>query len=340
MLRRVFVGDAIPDARRGLSELDELILRELRSRGHGADQAFVITSELLAGDALGATQPRAYGRVVALAQEFTTRYPLIAYQGNFGSIDDDPPADAQYTECRLSAAGEAAIDDGRFPSLLLNGAFGSKTVIPPHNLQNVLLAASAHLIDPEAPLERLADLVGGPDFPTGGVITGGDPLAQIYSTGRGRLVLEARMHFEHGRRPRLVITELPYRVCKGGDHGVVWLIAELVHDRQLTQLTDLWDDSDRNGMRVVVGLRSEHDYDQVRQALLELTPLRTTIDVDMVATVDGAPRTMNLRELVAAHVDHRRSVLGPNSDPRIRAELNELASRCSSPRRTAIEQRA
>jgi DNA gyrase subunit A len=334
----VFVGAEIPDARRGLCELDESILSGLRSRGHGSSGRFIKSANLFAEVAVDVSPDEVYERVVTLAQDFTTRYPLICGEGNFGSIDGDPRADAIYTECRLSAAGEAVVEDSRFPVLLVNGAVGSRTVVPPHNLDGIARAATELLDHPAVPVKRLVDLIGGPDFATGGVISDCDPLAQMYVSGRGRLVLDGRVHFEHrsraeltGReldhgsddgawsdnfgawsdhRPRLVITELPYGVPKGGDDGVIKDIANAVVRRQLPEIIDLRDESDRRGMRITLTLSSEDSYDEVRQALLELTRLRTTISVHMVAAVDGAPRILGLRELITAHLDQRRSVLG------------------------------
>src|SRR3954471_6369679 len=249
---RVLVGDALPDARRGLCPLDASILEETRRRGQVPTRAYRKSSALI--DDLDVPAAAAWERIVTLAQDFVTRYPLIDGQGNFGSIDSDPPADPVYTECRLTHAGLAAVDGAWFPSLLVNGAVGSRTVIPPHNLEGVARAVSEMLRDPGAPVDRLAELIGGPDFATGGVVTEGDPLAQIYSTGRGRLVLEARTH-RAGRD--LVITELPYGVSKGGDDGVIQTIADLVRDRELPAVADLRDESNRDGMRLIVTPESQ-----------------------------------------------------------------------------------
>lgn len=358
VMTHVFVGDEISDARRGLSELDETILSELARRGHGATGRFTDCASFIAEARLHAPVDEVYARIVTLAQEFTIRYRLICGEGNFGSLDGDPAADPPHTECRLSAAGQAAIE-GSLPVLLVNGAFGSRTLIPPHNLRGIARAATELLAHPEINVERLADLVGGPDFATGGVISGGDALTQIYATGRGRLVVDGRMHRERRsaaelyrgedaleslpgdwsqrRVDELVITELPYGVRRGGRDGVVQEIADLVSSQQLPQVVDLRDESDYRGMRVIVTLRSDDSYDEVRHALLELTRVRTTIDVNMVAAIDGNPRSLDLRGLITAYLDQRRSVLGLNSHDRIRGQLHQLASRLTSPRRTSLE---
>ena len=253
----VFVGDEIPDARRGLCELDELILSELARRGHGATGRFTDCASFIAQARLDAPDREVHARIVTLAQDFTTRYPLISGEGNFGSVDADPPADPAYTECRLSAAGQAAID-GSLPLLLVNGALGSRTLIPPHNLDGVARAATELLAHPETSPERLADLVGGPDFATGGVVSGGEPLARVYANGRGRLVLDARMHREQRSAAELDQEEgglesLPgnwsqrrFDELRGsGDR-------DLIYSSYLPQILDLRDESDHRAMRVVL----------------------------------------------------------------------------------------
>jgi DNA gyrase subunit A len=273
-----------------------------------------------------------------MAQPFSLRYPLVDGQGNFGSIDDDPPAAMRYTEARLARIAAEMLRDidadtvdfgpnydesrrepltlpSRFPNLLVNGsagiAVGMATNMPPHRLAEAVDAIVAMIDDPETDVEKLMKHVKGPDFPTGGYIVGRSGIRDAYRTGRGRIVMRARAHIEElrGGKSAIVVTELPYGVKKGGDSGVIAKIAELVNDKVLTEVSDLADHSDRTGMRIQVELKRDAVPQVALNKLFKHTPLQSTFGYNAVALVDGVPRTLSLLQLVRHYLDYQREVV-------------------------------
>src|SRR5262245_26247184 len=334
----VIVGRALPDIRDGLKPVHRRILYSMHETGNVATRPHVKCARVV-GDVLGKYHPHGdtatYDAMVRMAQEFSMRYPLIDGQGNFGSIDGDPPAAYRYTECRLTAlASEMLADidketvefvdnyDGkekeptvlptRIPNLLVNGAagiaVGMATNIPPHNLTEVVNACVALIDDPSISLAGLMQHIPGPDFPTAGIINGAQEIVAGYKTGRGRLSVRARTHIEdleRSGRQAIVITELPYQVNKA---RLIERIAELVKDKHLDGIANdgLRDESDKDGMRVVIELRKGEVPDIVLNNLYAQTPMETVFGINMVALVDGKPRLLSLKEMLEAFRRQRR----------------------------------
>jgi DNA gyrase subunit A len=299
-------------------------------------------SSRIVGDVMGKYHPHGdapiYDTLVRLAQDFSMRYPLVDGQGNFGSIDDDPPAAMRYTEARLARlAGEMLRDidadtvdfvpnyDGknqepvplpaRYPNLLVNGAagiaVGMATNIPPHNLGETINAVIAYIDDPDIGVEGLMRHIKGPDFPTGGVILGSSGIRDAYTTGRGRVRVQAKAHVEplSQGKEAIVVTELPYQVKKGGEGGLIQKIADLVHDKKISEITDIEDHSSDKGMRLVIELKRGAIPKVVLNKLYKHTPMQNTFGVNMVALVDNVPRTLSLLEVIRHYVDHQRDVV-------------------------------
>jgi DNA gyrase subunit A len=259
-----------------------------------------------------------YRALVGLAQPFRRRYPLVDGRGNFGSVDADPPADARYTKARLAPIARAL---PRFPNLLVNGS----GTIPPHNLREVAAAVIACIDEPDIDVAGLMAHMPGPDFPMGGAIVDPAGVHAAYETGTGAITLRARTHFEGDT---IVLTELPYTVYRGGQHGVILQVAKL-HQSGLCELSDLRDESDRHGMRLVVALRRDANPQAVLATLYAHTSLEITFAVDLVALVDGAPRRFTLRKLIAHFLKGR--------DPAVaRRELHDIANRFGDHRRTLL----
>src|SRR5947209_4981497 len=283
----VIVGRALPDVRDGLKPVHRRVLFAMNEMGLGPTRPFSKSSRIV-GEVMGNYHPHGdsaiYDTLVRMAQEFSLRYPLIGSQGNFGSIDDDPPAAMRYTEARLSRVAMEMLRDldmdtvdfvpnydgrkqeplvlpSRFPNLLVNGAsgiaVGMATNIPPHNLHEVVNATVAYIEDPDIGTEGLMAHIKGPDFPTGGVILGHQGIRDAYETGRGRVRVQARAHTEpiKGGKEAIIVTELPFMVKKGGDGGLVSKIVEQVHEKRIPEISDLRDESDKRGMRLVIELK-------------------------------------------------------------------------------------
>ena len=337
----VIVGRALPDARDGLKPVHRRVLYAMNEAGMQPNRPYAKCARIV-GDVMGNYHPHGdsaiYDTLVRLAQDFSMRYLLADGQGNFGSIDDDPPAAMRYTEARLSRMATEMLRDldadtvdfvpnydgrtqeplvlpSRFPNLLVNGsqgiAVGMATNIPPHNLRETIRAAVAYIDNPDITVEGLMKHIKGPDFPTGGVILGTQGIRDAYDTGRGRVRVQARAHIEplsHGKEA-IVVTELPWMVKKGGDGGLIQKIADLVHDKKITEISDIKDLSDKRGMRVVIELKRDQIPKVVLNKLFKHTPLQTTFGVNMVALVDGVPQTLSLREAIGAYVDHQREVI-------------------------------
>ena len=334
----VIVSRALPDVRDGLKPVQRRILYTMNRAGATAGTKTKKCAAFV-GDVMKLYHPHGdaaiYDALVRMAQPFSLRYPLIEGQGNFGSIDGDPPAAMRYTEARLSAiSGELMADiekqtvdmepnydnseeqpsvlPSRVPNLLINGAsgiaVGMTTNIPPHNLREVA-AGVKHLVDnPDATAEDLLGFIKGPDFPTGGLVMGTAGIKAAYSTGHGRIIVRARHTFEQASngRERIIIDELPYAVNKA---ALVAKIAELVSERKLEGIADLRDESDRQGMRVVIELKREAQVFTVLNNLYQHTQLQTTFGVIMLAIVDGRPVVLSLKQALQLFIDHRRNVI-------------------------------
>jgi len=351
----VIVGRALPDVRDGLKPVHRRVLYGMHEAGLQPNRPYKKAAATV-GDVMGKYHPHGdqaiYDTLVRMAQPFSLRYPLVDGQGNFGSVDDDPPAAMRYTEARLSRMATEMLRDidadtvefgpnydesrrepivlpSRFPNLLVNGsagiAVGMATNMPPHHLGEVIDAIVAMIDDPEINVEGLMRHVKGPDFPTGGFVVGRSGIRDAYRTGRGRVVMRARAHIEElrGGKSAIIVTELPYGVKKGGDAGVIRKIADLVQDKVLTEVSDLADHSDRTGMRVQIELKRDAVPQVALNKLFKHTPLQTTFGYNAVALVDGVPRTLSLLELVTHYLDFQREVVTRRS----KDELRKLEAR-------------
>jgi DNA gyrase subunit A len=348
----VIVSRALPDARDGLKPVHRRILFSMHENGFSAGGAYRKSARVV-GDVIGKYHPHGdqsvYDALVRMAQPFSMSQVLIDGQGNFGSVDNDPPAAMRYTECRMTRAAEALLADidkdtvdyqdnydgaeheptvlpSRVPNLLVNGAggiaVGMATNIPPHNLGEVVDACLAVIDDPTVELERLLDIVPGPDFPTGGEIIGRSGARQALMGGRGSVIMRGKATIETTRRDReaIIITEIPYQVNKA---AMVERIAELVREKRIEGVADLRDESDRDGMRVVVELKRDASADVVLNQLYRYTPLQTSFGVNMLALNRGRPEQMGLRALLDAFLEFREEVVVR----RTKFELNKARTR-------------
>jgi DNA gyrase subunit A len=337
----VIVGRALPDVRDGLKPVHRRVLYAMHEAGLQPTRAYRKCARVV-GDVMGNYHPHGdqaiYDTLVRLAQDFAMRYPLVDGQGNFGSVDDDPPAAMRYTEARLAKLATEMLRDidadtvdftpnydesrqeplilpARFPNLLVNGssgiAVGMATNIPPHNLGETTDAVVAYIDDPEIDVAGLMKYVKGPDFPTGGIIVGRKGIHEAYESGRGRVVMRARAHVEplRGGKEAIIVTELPFMVKKGGKGGLIEKIADLVRDKKISEISDLRDETDRTGMRVVIELKRDALPKVVLNKLYKHTALQQTFGVNMVALADGVPRTLDLREMVRYYVLHQKEVV-------------------------------
>ncbi len=341
----VIVGRALPDVRDGLKPVHRRVLFSMHEAGLQPNRPFRKASRVV-GDVMGQFHPHGdsaiYDTLVRLGQDFAMRYPLIEPQGNFGSIDNDPAAAMRYTEARLSRLATEMLRDidadtvdfgpnydesrqeplvlpSRFPNLLVNGAsgiaVGMATNIPPHNLRESIDAVVAYIDDPDIAVDGLMKHIKGPDFPTGGIIVGHGGIREAYETGRGRVVIRGKAHIEPMERgkERIIVTEMPYQVPKGdgrGDgSGLIKKIAEQVQNERIKEISDLRDESDRSGIRLVIELKRDVLPKVALNKLYKHTPLQTTFGVNMVALVDGVPRTIGLLPIVKNYVDHQREVI-------------------------------
>ena len=333
----VIVSRALPDVRDGLKPVHRRILYAMKENGYDSSKPYRKSARIV-GDVMGKYHPHGdsaiYDAMVRMAQDFSMRLPLIDGQGNFGSMDGDPPAAMRYTEARLAKAAESLIDDidketvdfqnnyddstqepvvlpARYPNLLVNGgggiAVGMATNIPPHNLNEVVDACIAYIDDPGISFEQLLDIVPGPDFPTGGIILGKTGIRSAYATGRGSVVMRARTHMEEIRgREAIIVTEVPYQVNKA---RMLERIAEVVRDKQVEGIADLRDESDRDGVRVVIELKRDAVYDVVLAQLYRFTSMQTSFGVNMLALNGGRPEMLTLKDIIAAFVAFREEVV-------------------------------
>jgi DNA gyrase subunit A len=341
----VIVGRALPDVRDGLKPVHRRVLYAMQLGGLQPNRPYRKCARVV-GDVMGAFHPHGdqaiYDTLVRLAQDFAQRYPLVDGQGNFGSIDNDPPAAQRYTEARLAPIATELLRDidadtvdfgpnyddsqleplvlpARFPNLLVNGsagiAVGMATNIPPHNLRETIDATIAYIDDPNIDAAGLMKHIKGPDFPTGGIIVGRTGIKEAYETGRGRIVVRARAHIEPLRQGKeaIIVTEMPYQVSKGDGRndgsGLIKKIAEVVNDKKVPEVSDLRDESDKSGVRLVIELKRDAIPKVALNKLYKHTPMQTTFGANMVALVDGVPRTLGLRSLIHNYVDHQREVI-------------------------------
>ena len=335
----VIVGRALPDVRDGLKPVHRRVLFAMHEANIAFNRPYVKSARVV-GDVLGKYHPHGdtatYEALVRMVQDFSLRYPLIDGQGNFGSVDGDPPAAYRYTECRLARiAGELLADidrdtvdfvpnyDGKetepsvlpakLPNLLVNGssgiAVGMATNIPPHNLGETIDGCIAVLDNPEVTIDELMDVIPAPDFPTAAIIYGLEGVREGYRTGRGRVVIRARHHIEdldRGNRQAIIVDEIPYQVNKS---NLLMRIGELVREKKLEGISDLRDESDKSGMRVVIELKRGEVPEIVLNNLFKLTQLQDSFGMNMVALVDGQPRVLNLKQFLEFFLTHRREVV-------------------------------
>jgi DNA gyrase subunit A len=337
----VIVGRALPDARDGLKPVHRRVLYAMNELGLQPNRKHVKCAQIV-GKVMGEYHPHGdtaiYDTLVRLAQSFSMRYPLVDGHGNFGNIDGYSAAAMRYTEARLAHLATEMLRDidadtvdftptydggtrepvvlpARFPNLLVNGgsgiAVGMATNIPPHNLREVIAGTIAYIDDPTIDVDGLMRHIKGPDFPTAGTILGREGIRDAYATGRGRVRVQAKAHVEpigQGKEA-IIVTELPYQVRKGGDGGLILKIRDLVIDKKLSEISDLRDESDRHGMRIVIELKRDAIPKVVLNKLYKHTPMQATFGVNMVALVDNVPRTLSLREAIGHYVDHQREII-------------------------------
>ena len=335
----VIVGRALPDVRDGLKPVHRRVLYAMRELGNDWNRAYKKSARIV-GDVIGKYHPHGdtavYDTMVRMAQPFSMRYLLVDGQGNFGSVDGDAPAAMRYTEVRMSRiAGELLADidketvdfvpnydesetepsvlPTRVPNLLVNGssgiAVGMATNIPPHNLGEIVDACVAYIDRPEITIPELMEHVPGPDFPTAGIINGAREIYSAYTTGRGRIVVRAKAEIEEiddNGREAIIVTELPYQVNKA---RLLERIADLVRGKLIEGISELRDESDKDGMRVVIELKRNENAEIVLNNLYKQTPMESVFGVNMVALADGQPKLMNLKDLIEAFIRHRREVV-------------------------------
>ncbi len=334
----VIVSRALPDVRDGLKPVHRRILYSMYENGHTPDKSYVKSARIV-GDVMGKYHPHGdsaiYDALVRMAQPFSLRVPLVDGQGNFGSVDGDPAAAMRYTESRLAKAAMPLLQDieqdtvnfhdnydgkesepdvlpARYPNLLCNGAggiaVGMATNIPPHNLGEVIDGVLAMMERPEISIEELTQIIPGPDFPTGGSILGRGGIRSAYATGRGSVLMRAKVAFEQVRKDReaIIVTEIPYQVNKS---TLIEKIAELVRDKRVEGISDLRDESDRDGMRIVIEIKRDAVADIVLNQLWRYTALQSTFGCNMIALNGGRPQMLNLRDFLVAFIDFREEVV-------------------------------
>src|SRR4051812_2677498 len=341
----VIVGRALPDVRDGLKPVHRRVLYAMHQAGLQPNRGYMYSNQKAAYE-MGDFHPHGdsaiYDTLVRMAQWFALRYPLVDGQGNFGSMDNDPPAAMRYTEARLAKIATEMLRDidadtvdfgpnydersleplvlpSRYPNLLVNGsagiAVGMATNIPPHNLREAIDAVIAYMDDPQIDTAGLMKHIKGPDFPTGGIIVGRQGIKDAYEEGRGRVVIRARAHIEPLRQGKeaIVVTEMPYQVAKGDGRGekagLIMKIAEVAIDKKVPEVSDLRDESDKSGIRLVIELKRDAIPKVVLNKLYKHTPMQTTFGVNAVALVDGVPRTLPLTGIIDAYVQHQREII-------------------------------
>src|SRR6266436_2890709 len=346
----VIIGRALPDVRDGFKPVHRRVLFAMHEAGNHHDKPYKKAARIV-GDVMGEYHPHGdtaiYDTIVRLAQDFSMRYPLVDGQGNFGSVDGDAAAAMRYTEIRMArvtnvvlsvleketvdfqpnydeSLSEPKVLPTRIPNLLVNGsdgiAVGMATKIPPHNLTEIIDATLALLRKPDITIDALLKIVTGPDFPTGGFIYGGEELKKSYLTGRGIIQMRARASIDRiGRgsheRDAVIISEIPYQVNKA---RLIERIAELVNEKKLEGISDLRDESDRQGMRIVVELKRDAVPQVILNKLFKLTPMQSSFGVINLAIVNGQPRVLNLKQILEAFVEFRREVVRKRTEYELR----------------------
>ena len=334
----VIVSRALPDVRDGLKPVQRRILFGMLELGVTSNASFKKSARIV-GDVMGKLHPHGdgpiYEAMVRMTQDFTLRYPLVTGQGNFGSIDGDPPAAMRYTEAKLAPITAEILNDiekdtvdfvnnfdesikepgvlpTKIPTLLINGtsgiAVGMATSIPPHNLQEICTAIVHIVNQPKCSIDDILSIVKGPDFPTKGVIFDQSEIHRGYTTGKGRVVMQAMISVEEMKntREQLVITELPYQVNKA---HLIQRIAELVRSKKISGISDIRDESDREGLRVVIELSRNALPEAVKAQLFKYTPLQSSFSMNTLALVNGQPRTLSLKEILELFIEHRRVII-------------------------------
>lgn len=334
----VIIGRALPDVRDGLKPVHRRVLYAMNLRAWRSDRPYVKSAKIV-GEVIGNYHPHGdsavYDSIVRMAQDFSMRVPLIDGQGNFGSIDGDRAAAYRYTEARLTKIAESLLQDidketvdfvnnfddtrkepvvlpASFPNLLVNGssgiAVGMATNIPPHNLNEVIAATQLLIDNPEASIDQIMKKLPSPDFPSGGIIMGQQGLKQAYETGRGSITLRSRYDIEEIRKGKdaIVVTEIPYQVNKT---NLITRIAELVKNKQIEGISDLRDESDREGLRIVIELKKEANTQIIINQLFKTSQLQVSYNIILLALVDGQPKIMNIREILGHYIQHRYEVV-------------------------------
>ncbi|XCN71804.1 MAG: DNA gyrase subunit A [Candidatus Electrothrix aestuarii] len=334
----VIVGRALPDVRDGLKPVHRRTLFAMRELGTTYNRPYVKSARIV-GDVIGKYHPHGdsavYDTLVRMAQNFSLRYPLVDGQGNFGSMDGDPPAAMRYTEARMTKLDQELVADieketvdfiptydnsqleptvlpSKIPNILINGsegiAVGMATKIPPHNLTEVLDALIALVDDPELTVHQLMGIITGPDFPTGGFICGRAGIREAYETGRGVIVMRARMHVEQKKKgsESIVVTEIPFQQNKA---NLVKKIALLMKEKRITSIAEVRDESDRHGLRIVMDLKKDEIPDVTINQLFKMTPLQKSFGIIMLCIVNNKPEVLNLKEVLVHFIDHRRTVI-------------------------------
>ncbi len=348
----VIVGRALPDVRDGLKPVHRRILHAMNERAWRNDRPYVKSAKIV-GEVIGNYHPHGdaavYDTMVRMAQDFSMRIPLIDGQGNYGSVDGDPPAAYRYTEARLASVSEELLKDidketvdfvsnfdetrkeplvlpAAFPNLLVNGsagiAVGMATNIPPHNLGEVIDGTIELIDNPDTTSKQLVKFVKGPDFPTGGIIMGSDGIFKAYTTGRGSIVVRGRVDFEESKKGReqIIITEIPYMVNKA---ALIARIAEMVNNKDIEGIAELRDESDRSGLRVVIGLKKDANSSVIINQLYKHTQLQSSIGFIMLALVAGEPKVLDLKGVLTNYIHHRKNVV----TRRIQYELRRAEER-------------
>ncbi len=346
----VIVGRALPDARDGLKPVHRRVIYAMNELGLGPTRSYRKCATIV-GEVMGKYHPHGdqsiYDTLARLAQDFAIRAPMVDGQGNFGSVDGDRPAAMRYTEARMARIATEMVRDidedtvdfmpnfdgreiepvvlpSRIPNLLVNGstgiAVGMATNIPPHNLGEVIDATVALIDNPEIDLDGLMEHIEGPDFPTGAHILGRSGIREAFETGRGRVRMQAVCHVEPIQQGKeaLIVTELPYMVRKGGEDGLITKIAALARDKKIPEISDLRDESDRNGMRLVIELKRDAIPDVVKNKLFKHTPMQQTFGVNTVALVDGVPQTLSLKAALTYYLAHQKEVITRRTKYRLR----------------------
>ena len=334
----VIIGRALPDARDGLKPVHRRVLHAMNELGNTYNKPYKKSARIV-GDVIGKYHPHGpdavYDTIVRMVQDFSLRYPLIDGQGNFGSVDGDNPAAMRYTEVRMARLTDELLADieketvdfvpnydgslqeplvlpAKFPNLLVNGssgiAVGMATNVPPHNMTEIISATIRLIENPDTTLDELLALVPGPDFPTAGFIYGRTGIRSAYATGRGIITLRARMAIEKISKDReaIVVTEIPFQVNKA---KLIERIAELVRDKRLDGISDIRDESDREGMRIFIELKKEEPAQVVMNNLYKLTPMQTSFGIILLTIVNNQPRVLSLKEAIECFIDHRKEVV-------------------------------